>query len=131
VRLWRYLWVLPISLAGLVLALLARVSGGRWGWVEGVLEVSGGWPAKLLVRGFPYSGPVAAITLGHIVLGISTQALNATRVHERVHVSQYERWGILFWVLYPLASVYAWVKGGHPYLDNLFEREARAQETSG
>ena len=129
--LWRYLWVLPISLAGLVLALLARLSGGRWGWIEGVLEVSGGWPAKLLERGFPYSGPVAAITLGHVVLGISTQALNATRVHERVHVRQYERWGILFWVLYPLASAYAWAKGGHPYLDNLFEREARAQETSG
>ncbi len=130
-RLWRYLWVLPISLLGLVLALLARLSGGRWERVEGVLEVSGGWPAKVLERGFPHSGPVAAITLGHVVLGISPQALNATRAHERVHVRQYERWGILFWVLYPLASAYAWVKGGHPYLDNLFEREARAQEALG
>ena len=127
-RLWRYLWVLPVSLAGLILVLLARLSGGNGSWVDGVLEVSGGWPAKVLERGFPYSGPVAAITLGHVVLGISTQALNATRVHERVHVRQYERWGILFWVLYPLASAYAWVKGGHPYLDNLFERQARAQE---
>ncbi len=127
-RLWRYLWVLPVSLAGLILVLLARLSGGNGSWVDGVLEASGGWPAKVLERGFPYSGPVAAITLGHVVLGISTQALNATRVHERVHVRQYERWGILFWVLYPLASAYAWVKGGHPYLDNLFERQARAQE---
>ena len=93
-----------------------------------MLEVSGGGPAKLLCGGFPFCGPVAAITLGHVVLGVSADALNATRTHERVHVRQYERWGILFLVLYPLAGVHAWMKGGNPYLDNVFERQARGQD---
>jgi hypothetical protein len=28
--------------------------------------------------------------------------------------------------LYPLAGLFAWACGGHPYRDNRFEREARA-----
>lgn len=127
-RLWRYLWALPVSALGVMLALLARVSGGSLHFVEGVLETSGGWPATWLAHGFPYCGPAAAITLGHVVLGVSNEALDATRAHERVHVGQYERWGILFLLLYPLASVLAWMRGGHPYLDNLFERQARGLE---
>lgn len=127
-RLWRYFWALPVSALGMVLVLLARVSGGRLQCVDGVLEASGGWPANWLAHGFPYCGPAAAITLGHVVLGTSDEALNATRTHERVHVGQYERWGILFLLLYPLASVLAWMRGGHPYLDNLFERQARGLE---
>jgi len=47
------------------------------------------------------------------------------RAHEQVHVGQMERWGILFLLAYPLASLWAWARGGHPYLDNAFEREAR------
>jgi len=31
-------------------------------------------------------------------------------------------------VLYPLASLLAGLRGGHPYRDNVFEREARAAE---
>lgn len=127
-RLWRYLWALPVSALGGMLALLARVSGGSLHYVDGVLEASGGWPAIWLAHGFPYCGPAAAITLGHVVLGISNEALSATRAHERVHVGQYERWGILFLLLYPLASALAWMRGGHPYLDNLFERQARGLE---
>lgn len=127
-RLWFYLWALPVSTLGALFALLARATGGRFQWMDGVLEASGGWPAAWLRHGFPYSGPVAAITLGHVVLGISDDALNLTRAHERVHVGQYERWGILFLLLYPLASALAWMRGGHPYLDNLFERQARELE---
>ena len=124
-RFWLYLWVLPVSVVGLLLALLARASGGRLERKDGVLEVYGGWPAKLLCRGFPFCGPAAAITLGHVVLGASQHALEATRSHERVHVRQYERWGILFMLAYPLAGAWAWVKGGNPYWDNAFERQAR------
>lgn len=128
VKFWAYLWVLPVSVLGLLLAVLARVSGGVLQRIDGVLEVAGGWPAKILRRGFPFCGPAAAITLGHVVLGTSADTLNTTRSHERVHVRQYERWGLLFLLLYPLASVYAWMQGGHPYLDNRFERQAREQE---
>jgi hypothetical protein len=127
-RLFLYTWVLPVSVIGLLLALAARTSGGGLRRLNGVMEVSGGWPAKLLQRGFPFSGPVAAITLGHVIVGVSAEALRLTRTHERAHVRQFERWGVLLLALYPLAGMLAWIKGGNPYLDNLFEREARAQE---
>lgn len=127
-RLWFYLWAFPVSVVGLLLALVARLSGGSLQRIDGVLEVSGGWPAKLLCSGFPFCGPAAAITIGHVVIGVSIDALNAARTHERVHVRQYERWGILFLLLYPLAGVYAWIKGGNPYWDNIFERQARELE---
>lgn len=124
----RYLWPLPVTLSGVLLAWLARRSGGEWRCVDGVLEASGGWPARGLRAGFPFSGPVAAITLGHVVLGARPCDLDATRVHERVHVRQFERWGVLMLVLYPLGGLRAWMRGGNPYRDNPFEREARAAE---
>ena len=127
-RLLRYLWALPVTLLGVLLALVSRGSGGSLQRVEGVLEVAGGWPAWVLRRGFPFSGAVAAITLGHVVVGVSLNALTATRAHERAHVRQFERWGVLLLVLYPLAGLLAWVRGGNPYQDNLFEREARVSE---
>lgn len=128
VRLLIYLWVLPVTLLGLLASGLARLSGGTVQWVDGVLESSGGWPARVLQFGFPFSGPVVAMTLGHVVIGVSASALSSTRTHERVHVRQYERWGILFLLLYPLAGVVARIRGGNPYCDNAFECEARAAE---
>ena len=128
-RVLRYLWVLPVTLLGVLIALVSRGSGGSLQRVEGVLEVAGGWPAGVLRRGFPFSGAVAALTLGHVVVGVSLNALTATRAHERAHVRQFERWGVLLLVLYPLAGLLAWVRGGNPYRDNLFEREARAAES--
>lgn len=124
----RYLWPLPITLLGMLVVLLARGSGGALQRVDGVLEASGGWPAWVLRRGFPFSGAVAAITLGHVVVGVSAEALTATRAHERAHVRQFERWGVLLLALYPLAGLIAWARGGDPYRDNLFECEARAAE---
>jgi hypothetical protein len=127
-RVWCYLWALPVTLLGIVLMAVARGSGGMSQRVDGVLEVAGGWPAAILRRGFPFSGAVAAITLGHVVLGVSSSALAATRAHERAHVRQFERWGALLLVLYPMGALLAWLRGGNPYLDNPFEREARAAE---
>ena len=126
IRAWLYLWALPVTLLGVLIVLLARASGGTVHRVDGVLEAAGGWPAWLLRRGLPFSGAVAAITLGHVVLGVSAGALDATREHERAHVRQFERWGVLLLVLYPLAGLVAWLRGGHPYRDNVFECEARA-----
>jgi len=96
--------------------------------VSGVLEVWGGWPAYLLSRGLPFSGSVAAITLGHVVIGVSPRALLLTRAHERAHVRQFERWGVLLLLLYPLAGLWVGLLGRHPYRDNPFERNARAEE---
>ncbi len=126
-----YLWALPVTLPGLLVAIIARGSGGTLQQVDGVLESAGGWPAWLLRRGFPFSGAVAAITLGHVVVGVSADALNATRAHERAHVRQFERWGMLL-----LGAVSAGrpdclgLRGGHPYRDNPFEREARDAESA-
>ncbi len=125
-RLVLYLWALPVTLFGLSAALVARATGGEALRVDGVLEAAGGWPARALRHGFPLSGPVAAVTLGHVVLGVSREALTATRSHEREHVRQFERWGVLLLFLYPAASLLAWARGGHPYRDNRFERAARA-----
>lgn len=121
----RYVWAFPVTLLGMLTALVARGSGGTLQRVEGVLEVSGGWPAHILRCGFPFSGAVAALTLGHVVVGESMNALVETRAHERAHVRQFERWGVLLLVLYPLAGLVAWMRGGNPYLDNRFEREAQ------
>lgn len=126
----RYLWAAPASLIGLLLAaplLFGRGRGrGRARWHSGVLEVAGGFPGWLLARRLPFSGPVAAITFGHVVLAQSSALLARTRRHERVHVAQYERWGGLFLLAYPLATLWAGLRGKHPYLDNVFEIEARA-----
>lgn len=127
-RLLRYLWALPATLLGVLVVVLARSSGGSVQTVDGVLESAGGWPARILRRGFPFSGAVAAMTLGHVVVGVSLDALTATRAHERVHVRQFERWGMLLLVLYPLAGLLALLRGGNPYRDNIFEQEARAAE---
>src|SRR5512143_270304 len=129
-RVLLYLWALPVTLLGVLVALVSRGSGGTVQRVEGVLEAAGGWPARVLRHGFPFSGAVAALTLGHVVVGVSLNALTATRAHERAHVRQFERWGVLLLVLYPLAGMLAWVRGGNPYRDNPFEREARAAEAN-
>jgi hypothetical protein len=131
IRAWVLLWALPGTVLGLLVALIAFASGGMAKPVDGVLEVAGGLPARLLQKGFPFSGPVMAITLGHVVVGISDQALIQTRLHERAHVRQFERWGGLMLFLYPLASLWVAMRGFDPYRDNPFERNARAEERIG
>jgi len=131
IRAWVLLWAFPATALGLLVALLARSSGGSMKRVDGVLEVAGGLPARLLLRGFPFSGAVAAITLGHVVIGVSEQVLTITRRHERAHVRQFERWGGLMLLLYPLAGLWVAIRGLDPYRDNPFERSARAQERIG
>jgi hypothetical protein len=58
------------------------------------------------------------------VLARDEAALDETRAHERVHVAQCERWGLLFVPAYLGASALAWLRGGDAYFDNVFEREA-------
>jgi hypothetical protein len=80
----------------------------------------------LLRRPFWISGPISAITFGHVVLGCDRPTLKRTRRHEQVHVRQYERWGPFFIPAYVLASVWIRFRGGNAYLDNPFEVEAYA-----
>jgi hypothetical protein len=120
----RYLWAAPVSLLGLIVTAAARITGGRSSVVSGVLEVEGGILTRLLPRLGIGMRPVA-MTLGHVVVAIDADTLERTRRHERVHVAQTERWGVFFPLAYLAASAFVAVRGGDPYLDNPFEREAR------
>src|SRR5690606_28726257 len=109
---------------GMVFLPIALLSGGRARWVDGVLEIHGGLVRVILERCTIMSQGVSAMTLGHVVIARDQWLMDATRSHERIHVRQAERWGPLFIPAYLLASLYTLVRGGRPYRDNPFEREA-------
>ena len=115
----RYAWALPATCVGATLGLVALARGAQVRIVAGALEVAGGMPRRF---GF------GAITFGHVIIGQSAQCLAACRSHEHVHVRQYERWGVLFFALYAGSSLVQWLRGGDPYRDNRFEREAYAAD---
>jgi len=128
-----YCWVLPYTLLGVTVSIVSRLSGGGGHFHGGVWEAWGGWPGRLMKLGLPFAGPVAAITLGHVVIGANKQAVHDTRTHERAHVKQYEWWGPLFLLAYLLASLWVWIKSRDPYRDNPFEvaaRSAKAEKLS-
>jgi hypothetical protein len=118
--LWRYLWAAPTSVLGLGVVAL---TWPRLRIVHGVLEASGPRVAATFDLVAP-GRSIAAMTLGHVVLGRCLDALDETRAHERVHVAQCERWGPLFVPAYLAASAHAWWRGADPYVDNVFEQEA-------
>ncbi|MAT71102.1 MAG: hypothetical protein CMJ58_16430 [Planctomycetaceae bacterium] len=125
IKLLQMLWAGPWSLFGGVLGLLGLATGGGVQARCGVIEFYGG-AVTWLLRKTPLATGVAAMTLGHVVLGQTAAALDVCREHELVHVRQYERWGPLFVPVYFLCSGWVWLRGGDPYRDNPFEREAYA-----
>jgi hypothetical protein len=126
--LFRYVWAAPSTAIGLALSVLA-LRKERVAIFDGVIEAHGPLLRWVLTRLGPGPGGIAAITLGHVVLGRDRPTLHETRSHERVHVRQYECWGPFFLPAYAAASLWALVRGGDAYLDNWFEREARIGET--
>ena len=125
-RLLAYFWAMPTTTIGIVLGAPALISGGRMQWIDGVLEIHGGFVRYFLTHCTLLDGGASAMTLGHAVLGLNAAALDASRRHERVHVRQCERWGPLFLPAYGIASCIIKLRGGDPYMDNPFEREAYA-----
>ncbi len=119
----RYAWPLPYTMLGIAIGLLA---GGRFQCVGGVVEIYGHRIAQLL-RWIPIH-PIA-LTLGHVVFGQDEMALQRTRTHERVHVRQYERWGIAFVPAYLAESAWLYGRGRDGYRENRFEIEAYSSET--
>ncbi len=124
-RLALIVWVSPGTLLGLLAGMLGLATGGRARRVGPILEFHGGAVTWMLKHCFLVSA--AAMTLGHVVLGQTADDLDACREHELVHVRQYERWGPLFIPAYLAASLWLWLRGRNPYLDNPFEREAYAE----
>ena len=126
----RYLWAAPNTGLGLVLACVALLTRGRASVHTGVLEVRGGLVGWMLRHSPFLAGGAAAMTLGHVVVGVHQAALDSTRLHERVHVAQYERWGPFFLPAYLVSSALCALRGLDPYRDNAFERPAFAAEAA-
>jgi len=119
-----YLWASPVTVLGLLFAVLAWVTRGRVACVRGVIEAHGGLVTWLLERAVPLAGGAEALALGHVILGRSAASFERWREHERVHVRQYERWGVVLLPAYAVASLWMWLRGRDAYRDNPFEREA-------
>lgn len=124
-----YLWALPTTLLGLLFLPVALATGGGMRCVSGIAEVYGGAVAWFLRHCTLVNGGASAMTLGHIVLGVDPDRLDAVRAHELVHVRQCERWGPLFVPAYLLTSLWALLRGRRPYLDNAFEIQARERSS--
>jgi len=123
VRITALLWAAPCSALGLALGAAVLAAGGSARRADGAVEI-GLRSAQASVPRWAARWPFAAITLGHVILGQSHEWLAACREHEHVHVRQYERWGAVFLLAYPLASAVALLRGQCPYRGNLFERAA-------
>ena len=117
-----YLWAAPTTAVGLLAGGLALASAGRVQVERGALEFHGGFARWFLETRWVRA---SAMTLGHVILGRDPRCLASCRDHEQAHVRQVERWGGLFLPAYVLASVWAWSRGQHYYLDNWFEVDAR------
>jgi hypothetical protein len=119
-RLMGYLWALPVTAVGLLLALTAVLSGGSVHVRGGVVEVTGGLVGWLLGGSRLWRGG-AAMTLGHVILARDAGCLERSRPHELCHVRQFERWGPLLLPVYWLVGSWLWWRGYRPYLDHPLE----------
>jgi hypothetical protein len=128
---WRrvvgHLWASPLTVLGVAQAL---AGGARPHSVAdgGVLQFVAGRRGP--IRWFVRRARVSAYTWGAVVT-YASHAGPADPVlvaHERAHVHQAMRWGPLMPIAYVASSLWHWARGGRPYFDNFFERDARARE---
>lgn len=125
----RYAWALPATIAGLLLSLVALAFGAKGRVIQGAVEIAGGRIDRCLST-LPGNCRFGAMTIGHVIIGVDHETLAHHRLHEHVHVRQYERWGVFFFPLYLFSSLLQIVQGRDPYLHNSFEREAFAASLS-
>jgi hypothetical protein len=112
-----------MSCVGVLVVPFVLASGGTVSFYAGIIEAEGGILAPILSLMFSRF-PIDAITVGHVILACSRESLIRCRAHERVHVKQYERWGVIFPLLYLASSAMAIIRGKDPYRNNIFEQEA-------
>jgi len=120
----KYLWAMPTTSIGLLFLIPALLTGGRFEFIQGCLEIRGGIVAFLLRRCTLVPRGASAMALGHVFLGRDALVLDMARDDEHVHVRQCERWGLFFIPAYVIASLIVWIQGRDPYMHNPFEREA-------
>lgn len=116
VRALKYLWASPLIIIGLLAACLWATTGQRVRWSRGAVVIVDQGPcgARMAKRGW------FGFTLG-ITIFLWMHDDPVTEYHERVHVRQVLRWGILFPWLYLLSLAI------HGYRNNIFERVAYAE----
>jgi len=123
-RIAKLIWAAPCSFIGLALATVVLLLGGSARRASGTLEVTlrhNEAASPLLTRLLPFR----AIALGHVIIAVGRQELGQLRAHELVHVQQYERWGIAFFVAYAASGVWQLLHGRSAYWNNHFEVQAR------
>jgi hypothetical protein len=118
------IWSSPVGILGALGALLFRIAG--WSQLrvsDGALEVIARGPLARWLAEKHW----AAFTLGWTIFYWREEFAShpSIRRHEREHIRQFLRFGLLMLVLYPLAGLNAAVSGGHFYRDNPFEEAAR------
>ena len=119
----RIAWASPCSLLGLLFGLPILALGGSARRVGPALEFALA-PEPPAATPRRRQWPFSAITFGHVILGVSGDELERLRAHERAHVRQYERWGLLFMLAYPACSLFAILQGKAAYAHNPFEVQA-------
>lgn len=64
------------------------------------------------------------MALGHVILARDQECIERSHHYERVHVRQFERWGVFLLPVYVLVGWWLALRGYDPYLDHPFEQEA-------
>ena len=122
----KLVWASPCSIVGLVPAMAVVLLGGEIRRNQGTLEVV--YRKRFSHCGhLPKTLPFRGITFGHVILAVTQEELERLRAHERVHVRQYERWGIFFFPAYVGSSIWQLLRGRRVYWDNYFEIQARRE----
>lgn len=126
---WKILgniWALPLTLIGLIFAL--------FGWTRFYRFEKEDWSWHFISKGgitgwFFTRYAMAGYTVGSIIVYVNQRYADRqlTVMHERAHVRQCYKGGILAIPLYYLASLIAWVAGQDKYRGNDFEEQARVE----
>jgi hypothetical protein len=124
----KLLWAAPCSAVGVVLAAIPLALGGKAVWKRGALEVTYRQSQASCGR-FARVLPFRGIVFGHVILAVTSEELVRIGPHERVHVEQYERWGLFFFAAYGLSSAWQLLRGRSPYWYNHFEVQARQRSS--
>jgi hypothetical protein len=112
-------WTFPNTVLGILIGGLGIVTGGKFQIIGGCLEFHGG-----IIKSILSKNRIAAMTLGHTIIGQTPEEMRIVRKHEQAHVRQYERWGPFFIPAYLLCSLYLIIRGREYYRNNPFEIEA-------
>lgn len=128
----KFIWAAPCSLVGIVLGAGVLLLGGKAKRSLQTLEFTfreNEASCGKLARSLAFR----AITFGQVIIAVTEQELTYSRAHEHVHVRQYERWGVAFFLAYPASSLWQLIRGRNAYWDNRFEIQARSlsPEASG